>query len=48
MTVEPSIAVLFLGGMFSLQAWTLISLVELKTKVAVMAEHCKICNPDPQ
>jgi hypothetical protein len=42
MTVEPSVAVVILSAMVGLQAWTLVSVVELKTKVAAMAEHCRL------
>jgi len=46
MTVEPSIAVVVLSAVVGLQAWTLAAVVDLKTKMAAMAEHCKLCNPD--
>ena len=49
MHVELPIVVIFLGALVSLQAWTLVSLIELKVKVASIAEHCKvICHYDEQ
>ncbi len=45
MTVEPVIAGIVLTAMVGLQAWTLAAVVDLKTKMAAMAEHCKLCDP---
>jgi uncharacterized membrane protein len=42
MSIEPNVAMVILSAMLALQGWTLASLVDLKIKVAAMAEHCKM------
>lgn len=34
MTIPTEIAVLFMGAMLSLQAWTLLSIIDLKERIA--------------
>jgi len=43
MTIHIEIVVTFLGALLTLQGWTLIELVNLKTQVAVITQQLNDC-----
>ena len=43
MSLETSTINLLLGAIVGLQAWVLLELINLKTALAAIKEHCRIC-----
>ena len=46
MNLEVSTVNLALGTIIALQGWLLVELVNVKSSVAAIKEHCRLCGPE--